>query len=225
MGEQCITVRCCDLRVCIGDVEIIRDVSFDCCEGDWLVLSGASGSGKSTLLRTINGLCPPSAGQVWALGTWLPGRSRHAAQEVWRHTGTVMQELALFPTHSAVRNVEIALRASMPDRRVARERALEWLERFEIEDRRDALPSQLSGGERQRVALARALAPHPQLLILDEPTSHLDDRSALIVLTAVKELVEDGATVIMASHRTQEVAALESCHFVLDGGRAPQPYP
>jgi ABC-type methionine transport system ATPase subunit len=219
MDEMCVNVRCCDLVVCVGSARIIDRVTFDCCQGEWVVITGPSGAGKSTLLRAINGLCPPSAGRIWALGSWIPGRPRREAQQVWRRTGTVLQELALFETKTAAVNVELGLRAAGHDHRVARRQAITWLERFGLEDKTNAYPAHLSGGEKQRVAIARALAPQPQLLILDEPTSHLDNGSARIVLTAIKELVEEGATVVMSSHRLEEIASLRSCHIVLERGR------
>ncbi|HET6214254.1 MAG TPA: ATP-binding cassette domain-containing protein [Micromonosporaceae bacterium] len=218
MDDDCVTVRCCDVEVCVGGATLIRDVTFTCCTGEWVVLTGPSGAGKTTLLRTINGLCPPSAGRVWALGSWIPGRTRRDAQSTWRRTGTVMQDLALFETQSAAANVQIALRAGGLSRSRARGEARAWLDRLGLEDKHDEYPRSLSGGERQRVALARALAPGPQLLILDEPTAHLDDGSAKIVLTAIKELVEKGATVVMSSHRGAEVAPYETCRITLDCG-------
>jgi ABC-type lipoprotein export system ATPase subunit len=217
--DDCVNVRCCDLSVCVGTATIIRDVTFNCCSGEWTVISGASGAGKTTLLRAINGLCPPTTGRVWALGSWLPGRSRREAQRAWRRTGTVMQDLALFETRTALDNVSLALRATGWSRADARGEARMWLERFGLGDRFTAHPHYLSGGERQRVALARAIAPRPQLLILDEPTAHLDDGSAKIVLTAIKELVHDGATVVMASHRSEEVAPYQTCRITLESER------
>jgi ABC-type multidrug transport system ATPase subunit len=218
MASECVNVRCCDLEVCIGDVTIIREVNFSCCSGEWVVLTGPSGAGKTTLLRTINGLCPPSAGRVWALGSWMPGRSRRDAQQSWRRTGTVSQELGLFETQTAVANVTMALRAAGLSRAAARSEARTWLDRFGLDDKVDTYPHLLSGGERQRVALARALAPRPQLLILDEPTAHLDDGSAKIVIAAIKELVQDGATVVMSSHHVAEVAQHQTCQITLESG-------
>ncbi|MDT4989802.1 MAG: cell division transport system ATP-binding protein [Micromonosporaceae bacterium] len=218
MAEECVNVRCCDLEVCIGNATIIRDVTFSCCRGDWVVLTGPSGAGKTTLLRAINGLCPPTAGRVWAMGSWLPGRSRRDAQRAWRRTGTVMQDLALFETSSAAANVSLALRTTGQSRATAARGARDWLERLGIGDKAGAYPHALSGGERQRVALARALAPRPQLLILDEPTAHLDDGSAKIVLAAIKELVHNGATVVMSSHRTDEVEPYQTCQITLNAG-------
>jgi ABC-type multidrug transport system ATPase subunit len=222
MDETCLNVRCCDLTVCVGDATVIRDVTFDCCSGEWIVLAGPSGAGKTTLLRAINGLCPPSAGRVWALDSWIPGRSRRDAEQAWRRTGTVQQEVALFESLSAMDNVAAGMRRTGTSRADSRREARLWLERFGLADKYGAFPHALSGGERQRVALARALAPRPQLLILDEPTAHLDDGSARIVLTAVKELVQQGSTVVMSSHRDQEVASLQTCRIELETGRVKQ---
>jgi ABC-type multidrug transport system ATPase subunit len=219
MDDSCVNVRCCELAVCVGPAKIIEGVTFDCCKGEWVIISGPSGAGKTTLLRAINGLCPPTAGRVWALGSWIPGRSRQEAQRAWRRTGTVMQDVALFSTRSAVENVEMGLRSAGSDAHSARREARYWLERLGLEGKATEYPVRLSGGERQRVALARALAPRPQLLILDEPTSHLDHGSARIVLSAIRDLVRDGATVIMSSHRLEEVQALRTCEIVLDAGR------
>lgn len=218
MDDQCVNVRCCDLVVCVGNARVIRNVSFDCCRGDWVVVTGQSGAGKTTLLRAINGLCPPSAGRVWALGSWLPGRPRREARRVWRSTGTVQQEPALFQSKSVLANVEMGLRAAGMDRVASGRRARDYLDRFGLEDKIRELPANLSGGERQRVALARAIAPGPELLILDEPTSHLDQGSSRIVLTAIQDLVQRGATVVMSSHRESEVADLATCRIVLAGG-------
>jgi ABC-type methionine transport system ATPase subunit len=219
MDDRCVNVRCCDLEVCIGDARIIRNVTFDCCRGDWMVVTGQSGAGKSTLLRAINGLCPPSAGRVWALGSWLPGRPRREARRVWRSTGTVQQEPALFQSKSVLANVEMGLRAAGVDRVAAGRQARDCLDRFGLDDKVRERPASLSGGERQRVALARAIAPGPELLILDEPTAHLDDGSARVVLSAIQDLVAQGATVVMSSHRESEVADLATCRIVLSEGR------
>jgi ABC-type multidrug transport system ATPase subunit len=219
MAESCVNVRCCDLSVCVGEVTLVENVTFECCSGEWIVLAGPSGAGKTTLLRAINGLCPPSAGRVWALGSWMPGRSHREAEQVWRSTGTVQQELALFESLSALDNVAAGVRRFGVSRSEARRSARSWLERFELGDKHASFPHALSGGERQRVALARALAPQPQLLILDEPTAHLDDGSARIVLTAIKELVHQGATVVMSSHRDEEVAPLQTCRIEMEAGR------
>lgn len=222
MDESCVNVKCCELEVCVGAAKVIKNVTFNCCKGEWVVITGPSGAGKTTLLRAINGLCPPAGGRVWALGSWIPGRSRREAQLAWRNTGTVLQEIALFTTRSATENVEMGMRSAGSGRNAARREARYWLERFGLGDKLAEYPGRLSGGERQRVALARALAPRPQLLILDEPTAQLDHGSAKIVLYAIRDLVQDGATVVMSSHRQQEVADLRTCEIVLESGRVTQ---
>jgi ABC-type multidrug transport system ATPase subunit len=219
MDEGCYNVRCCDLEVCLGNVQVIRNVTFDCCRGEWMVVTGRSGAGKSTLLRAINGLCPPSAGRVWALGSWIPGRPRSEARRVWRSTGTVQQEPALFGSKSVLGNVEMGLRAAGVDRLAAARKARDYLDRFGLDDKVRERPASLSGGERQRVALARAIAPGPELLILDEPTAHLDDGSAKIVLSAIQDLVQRGATVVMSSHHAAEVEEFATCRIELAEGR------
>src|SRR5688572_12168299 len=92
------TVRACDLGVRFGAVQVLHPMSFECCEGEWVLLAGPTGAGKSTLLRALNGLCPPTEGRAFALGSWIPGRTRREAASVWKQTGTVLQEIALFET-------------------------------------------------------------------------------------------------------------------------------
>jgi ABC-type methionine transport system ATPase subunit len=210
MGDPPVTVGISDVSVRSENAHILEEVSFDCFEGEWTVIYGPSGAGKSTLLRAVNGLCPLTGGRISVLSTRLPGRSRREARAVWRQTGTVLQEVALFETKTALENVVLALRTVGLDRRSAREEAGGWLERLGLGGKLDAYPSRLSGGQRQRVALARAFAVRPRVLLLDEPTSALDRATAQTVLAIVKELVEGGATVVMSSHRTDEVA--EMCH-------------
>ena len=213
------TVRACDLGVRFGAVQVLYPMSFECCEGEWVLLTGPTGAGKSTLLRALNGLCSPTEGRAFALGSWIPGRSRREAASVWKQTGTVLQEVALFETRSARGNVELSLRAAGFSRAAARSKAVEWLERLNLGDKTDRYPWRLSGGERQRVALARALAPSPRLLLMDEPTSALDRATARIVLDAVRELADRGSTVLMSSHREDEVVAMCDRRIELRQGR------
>jgi ABC-type multidrug transport system ATPase subunit len=219
VSENGVAVSVCDVSVRVGRSQALDRVSFDCARGAWVLLAGPSGAGKSTLLRTINGLQAPTTGRVWTLGSWIPGRGRGEARHVWRRTGTVQQEVALFETKSARANVELALRVAGHDRASARHEALAWLERFNIADKGDDYPWRLSGGERQRVALARALAPRPDLLILDEPTSALDLDMAQVVLEAIRELVGQNTTVLMSSHREVEVAQMCDRRIRLRKGR------
>jgi ABC-type methionine transport system ATPase subunit len=219
MVDPGVTLSVSDVSVSVRETRILEEVSFDCLAGEWTVIHGPSGSGKSTLLRAINGLCTPTRGYIRILDTRIPGRSRREARTAWRRTGTILQEVALFETKTALENVVLALRTIGLDRRAAREESGEWLERLNLGDKLPEYPSRLSGGQRQRVALARALAIRPRLLILDEPTSALDRATAQIVLAAVKELAEEGTTVVMSSHRMEEVAEMCDQRIGLHDGR------
>jgi ABC-type methionine transport system ATPase subunit len=219
MSESDIAVRVCDVAFDYRGTSILEGLSLECSHGEWVLLAGPSGAGKSTLLRIINGLQVPTRGLVWALGSPIPGRRRRQARAVWRQTGTVLQEVALFETKSARGNVQLALTATGVDRMTARREAMAWLDRLGIGDKADAYPWRLSGGERQRVALARALAPRPNLLLLDEPTSALDGATARVVFEAIEELRKAGTTVIMSSHREDEVVAMCDKRIGLSKGR------
>ena len=208
-------VSCTDLAIGLGEREIVNNLTFTCHEGECLVLTGPSGAGKSTLLRTLNGLHPPRRGQVHVLGSSLPGRTAREAQRVWRNTGTVQQDAALFETKSALGNVELALRVAGHSRKRARQVATEWLELVGLGDKLHEPPRRLSGGQQQRVALARALSARPKLLILDEPTSHLDYKLARTILRLARDQVDQGSALIMATHRVQEADEFGTAHIAL----------
>jgi ABC-type polar amino acid transport system ATPase subunit len=213
-GRTAIVV-CTDLTIGLGERELVSDLNFSCREGECLVITGPSGSGKSTLLRTLNGLCLPRHGQVRVLGSSLPGRSAQEARRAWRNTGTVLQDVALFETKSALGNVELELRVAGHSRNRARQEAMAWLRRLGLGDKLREPPRRLSGGQQQRVALARALSTRPKLLILDEPTSHLDYALARDILSLARDLVEQGSALILATHRIQEAEEFADSHIAL----------
>jgi ABC-type methionine transport system ATPase subunit len=219
MADARVTLKVSDLSLRIGDRWLLDGVSFNSDEGTWTLVYGPSGSGKSTLLRVINGLLRPTRGTVWVMGTEIPGRSPRQARSIWRQTGTVLQEVALFETKTALQNVALALRTVRADRASAGMRAIIWLDRLKLGDKLHEYPGRLSGGERQRVALARAFAVQPRLLLLDEPTSALDHATARIALEAMKELVEQGTTVVMSSHRVDEIVGMCDQQIALRNGQ------
>ena len=219
MADSQVTITVSDVGICMQNTWLLEGVSFECHEGEWTLVCGPSGAGKSTLLRAINGLCILSCGFIWTLDTKIPGRTRRDARAVWRQTGTVLQEVALFETKTALENVELAPRAAGVARRSARAQATEWLERLKLGNKIQEYPCRLSGGERQRVALARALVLRPKLLVLDEPTSALGFATARVVLETVKELAAQGSTVVMSSHRVDEVRGMCDQQIVLGNGR------
>ena len=219
MAEPRRIVNVAEVGIRRGAVWLLDGVSFDCYESEWTLIHGPTGAGKSTLLRAINGLSPPTRGCIWTLETPIPGRSQRQARVVWRQTGTVLQEVALFETKTALENIALALRTVGRDRTAAQAQATVWLERLRLGDKVASYPCHLSGGERQRVALARAFAVAPRLLVLDEPTSALDHATAQVALEVVQELVERGTTVVMSSHRVDEIMGRCDQQIMLRQGR------
>jgi ABC-type methionine transport system ATPase subunit len=214
-----ITVNVVDVSVRIKDTWVLEEVSFSGRRSECVLLEGPSGSGKSTLLRVINGLRVPTTGRVEVLHSSIPGRSRREGRSVWRRTGTVLQDVALFETKTARQNVELALRTCGHDKRDASAQAIHWLARLGLGDKTESYPCELSGGQCQRVALARALASRPKLLLMDEPTSALDQETARVVLQAIRELVDCGSTAVISTHRVDEVVDLCDQHIALRNGR------
>lgn len=182
------------------DTTVLDGIDLDVAEGDVITLIGASGSGKSTLLRCINLLEPVDDGKVFLDGVDIaePGLD---ADPIRRRIGMVFQSFNLFPHMSVVDNVAIGPRkvlgASKAD---ARAEARDLLTRLGLGPRADAYPDQLSGGQQQRVAIARSLAMHPEVMLLDEITSALDPELVGEVLDVVRDLKNNGMTMLFATH-------------------------
>src|SRR5919106_414300 len=149
MADARVTLKVSDLSLRIGDRWLLDGVSFNSDEGTWTLVYGPSGSGKSTLLRVINGILRPTRGTIWVMGTEIPGRSRRQARSIWRQTGTVLQEVALFETKTALQNVALALRTVGADRASAGMRAIIWLERLQLGDKLHEYPGRLAIVERK----------------------------------------------------------------------------
>jgi iron(III) transport system ATP-binding protein len=203
-----------------GPVTALNDVSLDIAPGEIVCLLGHSGCGKSTLLRLIAGLQEPDAGAIAIGGTEVAG-SRCFVEPERRGVGLMVQDYALFPHLSVLDNVAFGLRR--PNSREARASALATLDRVGMRDFADRFPHMLSGGEQQRVALARALAPSPKVLLLDEPFSNLDRRTAVRVRHETVALLEGvGATVIIVTHDPEEAMHLADRIVLMEGGRIVQ---
>ena len=198
------------LRKHFGKTEVLKGVDLDVHEKEVVSIIGASGSGKTTLLRCVNLLEEFDGGEILldgeSIGYRLSGTRRHRLRdrELSRQramTGMVFQNFNLFPHLSAAGNVMLGLRKvkGLPKAQ-ARAIADKWLARVGLAARADHHPSQLSGGQQQRVAIARALAMNPKLVLLDEITSALDPELVQEVLNVVKELAEEGATLLLVTH-------------------------
>ena len=188
------------LHKSFGKNEVLRGIDLSLAEHEVVCLIGASGSGKSTLLRCVNLLEPIDEGRIVVEGVELTARGVDV-NRVRREIGIVFQAFNLFPHMTVLRNVTLGPRKALGlSRADAEARADELLERFGLEEKRDAYPDSLSGGQQQRVAIVRALALRPKLMLLDEITSALDPELVAEVLNVVRELAGSGMTMLIATH-------------------------
>ena len=190
----------------LGDVSVpvLKGVSLNVAQGEFVALMGASGSGKSTLMNILGCLDRPSAGEYWLDGQEV-SRLTLDQRAILRNRklGFVFQNFNLLPRTSAQDNVAMPLSytADHLSDREARQRAAQMLGRVGLQDRLEHEPSQLSGGQQQRVAIARALVNCPQILFADEPTGNLDSRTSEEILAMFQQLnVDEGITLILVTH-------------------------
>jgi len=187
----------------IGDsiIQALKDVNLEVSEGEFVCIEGPSGAGKTTILSLIGGLDRPTRGDITVLGYDLNNNSEDFLA-VFRcaYVGFVFQSYNLISTLTASENIAFALElAGFSDKRVE-ERPKKLLAEVGLSHRTNHFPSQLSGGEQQRVAFARALANDPPLMLVDEPTANLDEKTALEIVKILEKLKQKGKTVIVATH-------------------------
>lgn len=210
------------LRLSLGVLNLDMELAIE--EGEVVALLGPNGAGKTTLLRAIAGLVAFGAGHVRldgrvledaATGDYVPTERRPI--------GVVFQDYLLFPHLSVLENVAFGLRSRGVRKRVAREKATQWLDRVGLGSYASAMPAELSGGQRQRVALARALAPDPRLLLLDEPLAALDVTTRAEVRRDLKHhLTSFPGLRLVVTHDPLEAAALADRLIVMENGRLVQ---
>jgi iron(III) transport system ATP-binding protein len=195
----------------------VRDISLQVARGQLLVLLGSSGCGKSTTLRLIAGLERPDEGEIWLDGNRVAGNGAWTPAEK-RRVGMVFQDYALFPHLSSSENIAFPLQSLARTQR--QQRVEELLALVGMEGLGDRYPHQLSGGQQQRVALARALAPHPAIVLLDEPFSNLDAARRKQVREEVRDILKlAGATGIFVTHDQEEAMGIADVIAVMQGGR------
>ena len=202
-----------------GALHVLDDINLDVSAGEVVVVCGPSGSGKSTLVRAANRLEPIQQGRliVDAQDVQAP---RADLNRLRTEVGFVFQQFNLYPHLSVLRNITLApIKVRQLKNTEAEQRALSFLERVGLADKRDAYPGQLSGGQQQRVAIARALAMQPKILLFDEPTSALDPEMIGEVLAVMQDLARDGMTMMVVTHEMG--FAREVAHRVvfMDHGR------
>jgi polar amino acid transport system ATP-binding protein len=193
-------IRIENLNKSFGDLHVLKNINLSVYESDVVCLIGASGSGKSTLLRCLNFLEKKDNGKIILNGQEVLHQT-HDINEVRQRVGMVFQHFNLFPHMTVLENViEAPTHVRKVPKEQATKEALDLLSKVGLEDKADVYPSKLSGGQKQRVAIARALAMKPDIMLFDEPTSALDPELVGEVLQTMKELAEDGMTMIVVTH-------------------------
>ncbi|AEI14965.1 Sulfate-transporting ATPase [Flexistipes sinusarabici DSM 4947] len=189
-----------DLHKYFGDLEVLKGINLNIEMGEVVVIIGASGSGKSTLLRCINKLEEITSGQIIIDGEDINGKNVNI-NEIRAETGMVFQQFNLFPHKTVLENVTLGpVKVRGVSKAEAKKTGLELLKKVGLSDKADAYPAQLSGGQMQRVAIARSLALNPKVMLFDEPTSALDPELVGEVLEVMKQLANEGMTMIVVSH-------------------------
>ncbi len=183
-----------------GDQIVVNDVSADIQKGEKVVIVGPSGSGKSTFLRCLNLLETPTSGEIWFEGQCIT-QPKADINAIRVKMGMVFQQFNLFPHLTVMNNITLApVRLKLMEKAEAEETAVRLLKRVGLEEKAAVYPGQLSGGQKQRIAIVRALAMNPDVMLFDEPTSALDPEMVGEVLEVMKELAEDGLTMIVVTH-------------------------
>ncbi len=201
-----------------GDNEVLKGIDCDIETGEVVCVIGPSGSGKSTFLRCINCLEQPTSGTVRVDGNIMDADAPNI-DELREDVGMVFQHFNLFPHLSVIENVTIApvLRKKM-GKDEANQVARQLLERVGLADKADAMPNSLSGGQKQRVAIARALAMRPGLMLFDEPTSALDPEMVGEVLDVMRQLANEGMTMVVVTHEMGFARQVADRVLFVDGG-------
>ncbi len=202
-----------------GDHLVLDDISEHIHPGDKVVIIGPSGSGKSTFLRSLNLLEEPSGGTITFDGEVITDAKTNI-DLVRRKMGMVFQHFNLFPNMTIKRNITLApVRTGVMKQDAADRLALHLLRRVGLEEKADAYPSQLSGGQKQRIAIVRALAMNPKVMLFDEPTSALDPEMVGEVLQVMKELADDGMTMVVVTHEMGFAREVGNRIFFMDEGK------
>ena len=202
-----------DLKKTFGDLEVLKGINVTINKGDIVVVIGPSGSGKSTFLRCLNCMEDPTSGSIIFNGVDIADM-RVDINIHRRHMGMVFQHFNLFNNMTVIENIMMAeIKAQ------AREEALGLLRRIGLEDKADVYPSTLSGGQKQRVAIVRALAMKPDVILFDEPTSALDPEMVGEVLDLMKELANEGMTMVVVTHEMGFAREVANRVLFMDQGK------
>ncbi len=206
-----------NLKKAFGDHVVLPCVNLEIAKKEVVVIIGPSGSGKSTLLRSITHLEHPTAGQIFIDGEEIDDKKN--IDRIRAEVGMVFQHFNLFENMTVLQNLTLApIQVRKMDPKQAEEIALNLLDKVGLRNKCDAFPSQLSGGQKQRVAIARALAMRPKALLFDEPTSALDPEMVKEVLDVMKQLANEGMTMVVVTHEMGFAREVGDRVIFMDGG-------
>lgn len=190
-----------NIKKSFNDKEVIKGINLSVDKGEVITLIGRSGSGKTTLLRMMNALEIPTEGTIVVNGETYTADNKKSQIKVRKQSGMVFQNYNLFPHKTAIENVmEGLITVKKVNKQKAYDEALQLLEKVGLESVKDQRPHALSGGQQQRVAIARALAMNPKVMLFDEPTSALDPELVNDVLKVIKDLANEGMTMVIVTH-------------------------
>lgn len=208
------------LNKSFGELHILKDINESVEQGEKVVIIGPSGSGKSTFLRCLNLMERPTSGDIYVDGENITAMSEKEVNLVRQKMGMVFQHFNLFPHLTIRKNITLApVKLKLMTQKQADEKADELLEKVGLSDKAEAYPNQLSGGQKQRIAIARALAMNPEVMLFDEPTSALDPEMVGEVLNLMKQLADDGMTMIVVTHEMGFAKEVASRVMFMDDGR------
>ena len=233
MSTPTLTLR--NIKKSFDQHEVLHDVSLTANDGDVISLIGASGSGKSTLLRCIPFLEVPQGGEIQVAnekitltasdGT-LTKAQQNAVRNIRQQLGFVFQSFNLWPHRTVLQNIiEAPVHVQKRNKKECIEEAEALLEKVGLSAKRDAWPAHLSGGQQQRIAIARALAQHPKAILFDEPTSALDPELVGDVLKVIRDLAEEGRTMIIVTHEMGFAREVSNKAIFLHQGRVEEEGP
>ena len=210
MSDKKVLIEVKDLCKSFGNVNVLNGISTEIAQGEVVAIIGPSGCGKSTFLRSLNLLEEPTSGVITFEGTDITDKSVDI-NKMRQKIGMVFQQFNLFPNYTVKGNIMLApVQTGLMNKEEASKRADELLMRVGLSDKADTYPAMLSGGQKQRIAIARALAMNPDVMLFDEPTSALDPERVGEVLEIMKELAQDGMTMVVVTHEmgfAREVAS------------------
>ena len=208
-----------NLSKSFGKHLVLDNISEHISPGEKVVVIGPSGSGKSTFLRCLNLLENPTAGSITFDGTVITD-PKTDINKIRRQMGMVFQHFNLFPNMTIRKNITLApVQTKLMSQAEADETAITLLKRVNLEEKAEAYPAQLSGGQKQRIAIVRALAMKPKLMLFDEPTSALDPEMVGEVLDVMKELAEEGMTMVVVTHEMGFAREVGTRVLFMDGGK------